>query len=144
MLTWLPVCAHRCPDCGLPSSDGKSCPDRLYELLLSCRERDGQYRLALACFALQHPHTHSANCLAVARFQLETALQAAGQDPSDACPVSRWIASNLAKLGFRPRWHITVASFLEPHPGSDDDLLLAWAREVLRKSPPPLVPALPS
>ena len=145
MLTWLPACAHRCPDCGAPSNDGKSCPDRLYELLqLNYREQEAHYRLALACFALQHPHTHSANCLAVARFQLEAALQAAAQDPSFACPVSRWIASNLAKLGFRPRWHITVASFREPHPGSADELLLAWAREVLRKSCAPPVPALPS
>lgn len=145
MTTWMPVCAHRCPDCGAPSHEGKSCPDRLYEMLLvSYREHEPQYRLALACFALQHPHTHSSNCLAVARFQLESALQAAGQDPAQTCPVSRWIASNLAKLGFRPRWHITVASFREPHPGSDDDLLFAWAREVLRKSPAPAVSALPS
>jgi hypothetical protein len=114
----------------------------LYELLLTCREQEIQYRLALACFALQHPHTHSANCLAVARFQLESTLQAAGQDPSQACRVSLWIASNLASLGFRPRWQITVASFREPHPGSDTDLLFAWAREVLRKSPAPAVPAL--
>jgi Family of unknown function (DUF5946) len=145
MLTWLPACTHRCADCGTPSGDGQSCPDRLYELLLqNYRGQEAQHRLALACFALQHPHTHSANCLAVARFQLESALQAAGQDPSYVCPVSRWIASNLAKLGFRRRWHITVASFQEQHPGSDDDLLLAWAREVLRKSPAPPVPALPS
>ncbi len=70
----------------------------------------------------------------MARFQLESALQAAGQDPVDGCAVSRWIASNLAKLGFRPRWQITVASFQEPHPGSVADLLFAWAREVVRKS----------
>jgi len=109
-----------------------------------CRDQETEYRLALACFALQHPHTHSANCLAVARFQLESALQAAGQDPTDACSVSRWIAANLAKLGFRPRWHITVASFLEPHPGSLAELLFAWAREVLRKGPAPAISALPS
>ena len=134
----MPIAARR-------PARGKSCPDRLYELLvLKCREHEAQYRLALACFALQHPRTHSANCLAVARFQLESALQAAGQDPSDACPVSRWIAARLTQLGFRPRWHITVASFCEPHPGSDLELLLAWAREVLRKSPPPVLPALPS
>ena len=141
MLTWQPACVHRCPDCGAPSSDGESCPDRLYELLQTRGEQEEHTRLALACFALQHPHTHSANCLAVARFQVEAALQAAGQDPSYACPVSRWIAANLAKLGFRPRWHITVASFHEPHPGSDRELLLAWAREVLRKSPAPAAPA---
>ena len=101
MLTWLPMPCSRCADCGAPSGAGKSCPDRLYELLvLKCREHEAQYRLALACFALQHPRTHSANCLAVARFQLESALQAAGQDPSDACPVSRWIAARLAQLDF--------------------------------------------
>jgi hypothetical protein len=143
-LTWLPACTRRCPDCGARAADGKSCADRLYEVLLDYRGREAQYGLALACFALQHPHTHSANCLAVARFQVESALQAAGQDAAYACPVSRWIASNLAKLGFRPRWQITVASFREPHPGSDDDLLLAWAREALRKSSLTRVPALPS
>jgi hypothetical protein len=143
MLNCLPACAHRCSDCGASSSDGHSCADRLYDLLQMCREQETQYRLALACFALQHPHTHSANCLAVARFQLESALQAAGQNPDDGCAVSRWIASNLARLGFRPRWHITVASFQEPHPGSLADLLFAWAREVLRKSAAPVAPALP-
>jgi hypothetical protein len=132
----------RCPDCGAPTGAGKRCADRLYDLLLEDRTREAQYRLAVACFALQHPHTHSANCLAVARFQVESALQAAGQDPRASCPVSRWIAARLARLGFRRRWDITVASFSEPHPGSDDELLLAWAREVLRKSPSPAVPAL--
>ena len=144
MLTCLSARTQCCPDCGASSSDGHSCPDRLYELLLMCREQETQYRLALACFALQHPHTHSANCLAVARFQVESALQAAGQNPADGCAVSRWVASNLSKLGFRPRWQITVASFHEPHPGSLADLLFAWAREVLRKSAAPAVPALPS
>jgi len=137
--------ASRCPDCGAPSAAGKRCPDRLYDLLvLKQRGHEAQYRLAVACFALQHPRTHSANCLAVARFQVESALQAAGQDPLASCPVSRWIAWRLTRLGLRRRWDITVASFCEPHPGSDDELLLAWAREVLRKSPPPVVPALPS
>lgn len=136
--------APHCPDCGAPVAAGKRCPDRLYELLLKNGMHEARYRLAVACFALQHPHTHSANCLAVARFQVESELQAAGQDPRASCPVSRWIAARLARLGFRRRWDITVASFCEPHPGSDDDLLLAWAREVLRKSPPPAVPLLPS
>jgi hypothetical protein len=136
--------AIRCADCGAPSGAGKRCPDRLYDLLLKDRMHEAQYRLAVACFALQHPRTHSANCLAVARFQVESALQAAGQDPLASCPASRWIAARLARLGFRRRWDITVASFCEPHPGSDDELLLAWAREALRKSPPPAIPTLPS
>jgi hypothetical protein len=79
----------------------------------------------------------------VARFQVESALRAADRtrlrlvrSSLDRCAVAR--------LGLRRRWDITVASFCEPHPGSDDELLLAWAREVLRKSPPPVVPALPS
>jgi hypothetical protein len=127
----------RCPDCGAQTGEGQRCADRLYGLLqLEDRVPEARRRLMLACFALQHPRTHSSNCLAVARFQVESALQAAGQDPSYVCPVSRWIAAHLAKLGFRRHWHITVASFCEPHPGSDADLLLAWAREVLRKSPP--------
>jgi hypothetical protein len=132
----------RCPDCGAPSAAGQRCSDRLYDLLLTDRMDEAQFRLAVACFALQHPHTHSANCLAVARFQVESALQAAGQDPRASCPVSRWIAARLARLGLRRRWDITVASFREPHPGSEGDLLLAWAREVLRKSPSSSVPPL--
>ena len=80
----------RCPDCGAQTGEGQSCADRLYELLQTeDRLSEARHRLTLACFALQHPRTHSSNCLAVARFQLESALQATEQDPSYLCPVSR-------------------------------------------------------
>jgi hypothetical protein len=128
-----------CPECGAPSGDGRSCPDRLYELLLlKYREHEAQYRLAAACYALQHPRTHSPSCLALARFQAEAALQAmgeAGEERAHTCPIARWIASRLPRL--RQRWLITIASFGQLHPGSDDQLLIAWAREVLAGSPAP-------
>ena len=131
--------ASHCVECGAPLDDGRSCPDRLYELLLlKYRQHEAQYRLAAACYAIQHPRTHSPNCLALARFQAEAALRTmgeTGEERARSCPIARWIASHLPRL--RRRWLITIASFDQPHPGSDDQLLTAWAREVLAGSSVP-------
>ena len=58
----------RCLQCGAPSSDGKTCAERLYAELAGAERRSPQEVVLLAArYALAHPGTHSLPSLAIAR-----------------------------------------------------------------------------
>ena len=59
--------AIKCPQCGAQAHDGRACAEHLYDLWIRARRRGTNYLEIAARFALQHPATHSQECLQFAR-----------------------------------------------------------------------------
>lgn len=59
--------ALKCPQCAAQADDGRACAERLYDLWVWARRRGTNYLEIAARFALQHPATHSQECLQFAR-----------------------------------------------------------------------------
>jgi hypothetical protein len=106
-----------CRQCGARVHEGKTCADVLFELICGERADERACLEAAARYALQHPGTHSQECLELARGYLEpehrtteapqpppisvgvAASSASGDDELGACAFRGFARRILRRLG---------------------------------------------
>jgi hypothetical protein len=140
---------NACPECGAAVSDGQTCRDLFYALLVLEGEIAGVpgsilHFYAVATYNLQHPETSglTAAVLRDSRLALADALDGRAQ-LQDLLRRARRATNGPARVARRPgdllpgwppiRWQTTAAAILQARPATYDayaELVVGWARSV--------------
>lgn len=128
-----------CPECGAPQIDGITCQARLKGLLaVRCHSRSGEYSLAIACYALQHPAHQSRRALAWAWFQIVEATRGTGT-PDEVRERARraydtWrghVPRRVSAQGLAGRpWRMHIGDLPTIVAHSDAERFLRWAQTI--------------
>jgi hypothetical protein len=135
--------SNRCPECGAPDKDGKSCREQ-YEAMLAYEYENPEsygaaHHLTVACYNLQHPSGFTAPALAWLRSSLTAAMDA-GQSSQEWLVRARaqFQGKNKVKVVRSPSepvigaaWSMTAADVSLGGPSEYLAGIHAWARSIL-------------
>ena len=100
----------KCRQCGTQAHDGKTCAERLHELLFASHPGLRSECLeAAARFALQHPATYSGESLELARRQLDAGPCSTAINPGVSAELAggeNTESSSGPSGASRPLWHV--------------------------------------
>lgn len=100
----------KCRQCGTEAHDGKTCAERLHELLFASPSSGRADCLAAAArFALLHPATYSEESLELARRQLDAGLCSTAINPGVSAELAggeNAESSSGVSGASRPLWHV--------------------------------------